>query len=301
VEGRRVAAILNPVAGHGRAERRWRRAERDLIRHGVVPSTFRTSRQGEAASLARAVLEQGFDTVLAVGGDGTVHEVVNGLSSGGAIPPGVRLGVVPGGTGMDFARNAGLSRSPQAAVARVLRAQERRIDLGVAGPGARRLFVNFAETGIGAAVVARELQLHRSMPGRASFFVAALDAMRQQENIEAAISVDGVLVYDGPLVSVVVANGRYFGAGMKIAPRAEMDDGLMDVLVLGNFSRAELLAQIWKIYPGVHLGHAKVAWLRGRHVEVAPRAPTHLDLDGELFGPGPYTFSVLPGALPLLV
>jgi diacylglycerol kinase (ATP) len=163
------------------------------------------------------------------------------------------------------------------------------------------IFVNFAETGIGAAVVAREAQLVHTMPGRASFFFAALDAVRQQENMSARITVDGKDVYNGKLVSVVVANGRYFGGGMRIAPKASMDDGLFDVVVLGDFSRGQLLTHIWKIYPGVHLRHSKVAWTRGRRVEVEPLAPSHLDLDGELYEHGAHDFNILPSALRVLV
>jgi diacylglycerol kinase family enzyme len=108
-------------------------------------------------------------------------------------------------------------------------------------------------------------------------------------------------VYDGRLLSAIVANGRYFGGGMKIAPHASMVDALFDVLVLGDFSPGELLTQIWKIYPGVHVRHPKVAWLRGRSVEIVTSVDSRLDLDGELYGSGPYHFSVLPGALRLLI
>lgn len=101
------------------------------------------------------------------------------------------------------------------------------------------------------------------------------------------------------MVSVVIANGAYFGGGMKIAPAAVMDDGLADILVLGDLSRGELLTQLWQIYPGVHVHHAKVAWLRGRDVKVEVEGSTSLDLDGELFGGGPYHFALLPGLLPV--
>lgn len=299
-KGRRLVAIVNPAAGHGRAQSRWRRAERLLGRHGVRAEVWHSRHQGHATELTREAIELGFTTILAVGGDGTINEVVNGFSLDGDLSQNVQLGIIPGGTGMDFLRNIGVGRGIEAAVRRILRGTERRIDVGICSDGPERSFVNFAETGIGAAVVARESRIQRSMPGRASFFFAALDAVRTQENIVASISVDGVAAYDGPLVSVVVANGRYVGGGMKIAPRARMDDGELDVLVLGDFTRSELLAQIWKIYPGVHLRHSKVAWLRGRRVDVDPLGPTRLDLDGELFGQGPYSFTILPRVLAVL-
>jgi YegS/Rv2252/BmrU family lipid kinase len=298
--GRRLVAIVNPAAGHGRAQSRWRRLERLLRRHGVRPEVWHSRRRGHATELAREAIDLGFTTILAVGGDGTVHEVVNGLSLNSRLRHDVELGIVPGGTGMDFVRNLGVGPGLEAAARRILHGTARRIDVGVWSDRPDRSFVNFAETGIGAAVVAREAQIHRSMPGRASFFLAALAAVRKQENVVTRVSVDGIPAYDGPLVSVIVANGRYFGGGMKIAPRARIDDGELDVLVLGDFSRGELLTQVWKMYPGVHLGHSKVAWLRGSRIDVNPLEPTNLDLDGELFGRGPYSFGILPGALAVL-
>jgi YegS/Rv2252/BmrU family lipid kinase len=293
-----LAAIVNPAAGQGRAEQRWRRVQHELFCHGVEAETLRTAGRGDAVRLASRAVEEGFRTLLAVGGDGTVHEVVNGIYASGALGK-VRLGVVPAGTGMDFARNTRVGRRLQATVGRILSGNERRVDLGLAGAYTPAVFVNFAESGIGAAVVAHEAR-RRPMPGRAAYLVAALDAIRAQRNVPAAVKVDGVDAFDGPVVSVVIANGRYFGGGMRIAPRASMDDGLLDVLILGDFSRGELLAQIWKIYPGVHLSHSKVAWLRGRSVELHLHGPSQLDLDGELYGEGPYRFSILAAALRLL-
>ena len=295
-----LAAIVNPAAGHGRANRRWRRVEAQLAERGIMVATICTAHRGHATDLTRQAIASGFRTILAVGGDGTVHEVVNGFRYNGTIHQDVRLGVIPAGTGMDFARNAGFGHSLGLSVDRVLRGTARRMDVGLSGAGGGRLFVNFAESGIGAAVVAREGRFHRRMPGRMSFFFAALEALRTQSNTPCQITVDGELAYSGPLVSVVVANGRSFGGGMRVAPQASMDDGMLDVVVLGDFSRGELVAQVWKIYPGVHLRHSKVAWVRGRAVEVTPLAPVQLDLDGELYDDAPSDFTVLPGALQLL-
>jgi diacylglycerol kinase family enzyme len=181
-----------------------------------------------------------------------------------------------------------------------LRDQERRVDVGIAGDRGR-VFVNFAEIGLGAAVVARERDMGPAWPGRASFLLAAVGAALDEDNVAVRITIDGEEVYQGPVVSVVVSNGRYFGGGMKIAPEARMDDGLFDVFVLGDFTRLELLSQIWKIYPGAHVGHRKVLWKRGTAVEIEPEAHARLDLDGELHGSGPVRLSMLPRALRVLV
>jgi YegS/Rv2252/BmrU family lipid kinase len=251
--------------------------------------------------LAHQVIEAGYRTVVAIGGDGTVHEVVNGFPLNGSGGNQVRLAVVPAGTGMDIARNLRIRRGILPAVQRLFDGRERSIDVGITTGDKPRRFVNFAETGIGAAVVLREEQIQRPMPGRLSFFLAALDAIRLQENVLATVKVDGNIAYHGLLVSVVAANGRYFGGGMKVAPRAEVDDGMLDILILGDFTRAQLVTQVWKIYPGIHVSHRKVAWLRGRTVDVEVETPTHLDLDGELLGPGPCRVSILNRSLTVVV
>ncbi|MGI8968662.1 MAG: diacylglycerol/lipid kinase family protein [Chloroflexota bacterium] len=292
-------AIVNPAAGAGRGPVRWRHVDAALAGLGIVADVQTTQYPGHAELLAADAARGGYGTVLAVGGDGTVHEVVNGLAVGGLEHAPV-LGVVPAGTGMDFARNIGLPRRVPR-IAKVISAGcTARVDVGESESDGR-LFLNFAETGLGAAVVAREAQLSNGWPGRVSFLLAAISSALRDSNISAKITVDGDVVYSGPLVSAVVANGRYFGGGMKIAPLASVTDGELDVLILGDFSRAQLIAQIWKIYPGTHLHHHKVLWLRGQQIRIEPRSLTQLDLDGELGGAGPYSLIVRPGALRVLL
>ncbi|GAC1445533.1 MAG: diacylglycerol kinase family lipid kinase [Chloroflexota bacterium] len=242
----------------------------------------------------------GAKTLIAVGGDGTVHEVVNGFKEGEEVRDDVRLGIVPAGTGMDFARNIGMSRGVATAVRHLIQGSERRIDVGMCQSDRIRVFVNFAETGLGASVVAREAAFGPGWPGRISYLMAAIAAAMSEENPWARVCVDGDRVYEGPLVSVVVANGRYFGGGMKIAPQASVCDGIFDILILGDFSKAELIGQVWKIYPGFHVAHRKVLSVRGSRVTILSSPGTRLDLDGELGSEGPYSFRVLPQALRVL-
>lgn len=289
---------MNPAAGRGRAPRLWKRVADRLRARGVEVRTYRTERPGDGARMTGEAIGAGFGTIVAAGGDGTVHEVANGFLVGDRVRTDARLAVLPAGTGVDFARNVRVRRGVVPAADRLLGGREMRIDVGLAE---KRLFVNFAETGLGAAVVAREREFGDAWPGRASFLLAALRAAMDEDNIAMRIAVDGDSVYAGPVVSAIVANGRYFGGGMKIAPGASMDDGLFDVFVLGDFTRLELASQIWKIYPGVHVGHRKVLWRRGARVEIAPSRATQLDLDGELNGPGPYRLEISPAALRVVV
>lgn len=294
-----IVAIVNPAAGGGRASRLWARAAEHLGRHGIDVDARFTSSPRHATELTLAAVDDGYQTIVAVGGDGTVHEVTNGLLASGRSD--ARLGVVPAGTGMDFIRNIGVRRGVIEAVNRIVRGNVRQIDLGLAEDGSERFFINFAETGIGAAVVAREAASHSRLPGRASFFLASVGAVLKEDQLGGTVSVDGTVAYSGPLTSVVIANGRYFGGGMKIAPRASLNDGLLDVVLLCDFTRAQLLGNIWKIYPGTHTRHPKVLSVQGRTIGVALESATRLDLDGELYDDMPARFRIVSNAVSVLV
>jgi diacylglycerol kinase family enzyme len=202
---------------------------------------------------------------------------------------------------MDFARNANIRRGVGAAVGRIVRSEERLIDLGALSEPFSRLFVNFAESGLGSSVVAREAAFSSRWPGRASFFLAGIAAAARDHPISGRVTVDGAIVYDGRLVSLVVANGRYFGGGMKIAPPARIDDGALDIVLLGDLSRVDLVSQIWKLYPGTHLRNPQVHWMRGTEVTFEPVSAGQIDLDGELYQGGRSRISVRQQALRVLV
>ncbi|MGH2443225.1 MAG: diacylglycerol/lipid kinase family protein [Chloroflexota bacterium] len=293
-----MVAVVNPVAGAGKASIRWARVESRLAASGMHVDTRTSEYPGHAATLAREAVVGGCTTVVAVGGDGTVHEVVNGIGKESLQT--VSLAVIPAGTGMDFARNMGLPRGIEAVTQVLLRGSTRRIDVGLSHLPTETLFVNFAETGLGAAVVAREALFAGGWPGRLSFLLAAIGAAVKEVNMRALVVVDGEPVYEGSMVSIVAANGRYFGGGMKIAPQASMTDGRLDVLILGNLTKGQLLTHFWKIYPGTHVRHPKVLWLRGTSVHIQTDSPFRLDLDGELNGGTPFQLTVLPEALAVM-
>lgn len=282
--------------------RRWRRVSAELARHGVWSEALVTEGRGHAEQLVRERFENSAGTVVVVGGDGTIHEVVNALCAEDRLYDRVRLAVVPSGTGMDFIRNAGVSAGSRHAARRLLHARERRIDVGTAETHAniRRSFVNFAETGIGARVVAHEAQSQRELPGRASYVLSAIEAIREHFNNRVTVLVDGTMMYQGPAVSIVAANGAFLGGGMKIAPRALMWDGVLDAVVLGDFTRAELVANMWRVYPGVHTRLPKVMYRQGSTIEIASEPPSQLDLDGELYEFGTFRLTVRPKLLRFL-
>ena len=238
--------------------------------------------------------------VVAVGGDGTVHEVVNGLLTQGTEEPVPVLGVIPTGSGCDYARSLALPNHLAAAAACLSSPTPPRVvDIGEVrcqgiGGERRRLFANVAEVGIGADVAYRASLLPRACgPARyVGGFALALPGHRPSDaRVETTTD-----RYQGPLTNLVVAIGQYFGAGMHIAPAADLSDGEFDVQVqLG--SKLDYALAIPKLYRGTHLPHPRVLEWRSGTVEVSCEPAARLEADGELLGTTPASFRILPAAL----
>jgi YegS/Rv2252/BmrU family lipid kinase len=247
------------------------------------------------------------DVVAIGGGDGTVNEVMQAyVSPSGDAVPGPDLAIVPFGTGGDFKRTFGMSGALDEAIARIRHGARRHVDLGVlrlvshAGVDVVRAFVNVASFGLGGHVDAVVNDSPKWLGGRASFFLGTLRAMAVYKNASVRVKVDGALWHEGPIVSVAVANGRYFGGGMMIAPHADPSDGRFEVVLLGDLSRRELLGLTTKIYKGAHLAADGVRVTSGTRVEaepVHPWASVLLDVDGEQPGKLPMRASLAKNAL----
>jgi len=291
---------------HGSARRSWARAELRLREvFGNRVEIRYTAGGGDAAHLARSALQSGADWLAAAGGDGTNHEVVNGFfDSGRNIRPSAALSFIPCGSGNDWARTLGIPMTAPEAVAALPNSALRRVDVGLVffsspgGSGGERVFLNVAEAGAGGVLVSRieaGLALARSGIGyRLGTVAVALTCPRR--NLK--IAIDGAPAIDsGPALSLIVAGGRYFGAGMKCAPSACPDDGLFEVIVIGNFGNWELLRKIPRFFSGTYLSDPKVFHCSARTIEASSDDQVLLELDGELVGALPAGFRVLPGAL----
>jgi len=240
---------------------------------------------------------------VVVGGDGSVYETANGLAALETAPP---VAVLPRGTGWDFVRTFGIPRRVEQAVAIALAGAERTIDLGRAtyrtweGGEASSVFANVASAGMSGAVAQRANETSKALGGKASYLWALFAVFARWSASELTLSVDGEQ-RRGPMFDVIVANGRYFGGGMRICPEAEPDDGAFDVLAIGDITRRDLILTMPKIYRGTHLPHPKAELLRGRSVRVDADEPLPVELDGEQPGTTPVAFEVLPRALRLVV
>jgi YegS/Rv2252/BmrU family lipid kinase len=298
--------IANPMSGAGSTGRRWRRIEarlRDVL--GAL-EVEHTRGPRDAARLAREGVRAGVERIVVAGGDGTLSEVAAGLLSAG-LGGYAEIACLPLGTGGDFARTAGLPRDLDAAIEVARSGKPRPIDAArvrFRGRGGREdtaFCVNVASLGVSGLVVELVNRTNKALGGTASFLLGTVRAIASWRCHPVRLCVDGELLHDGPLVLAAAANGGYFGGGMRVAPQARCDDGLLDVVVVSELSRAGLLRRLPTIYRGTHLRDAAVLAGRGSVVEAdAEPGSVPLEIDGEPLGTLPARIDVLPGALVLL-
>ncbi|MBI2203062.1 MAG: diacylglycerol kinase family lipid kinase [Candidatus Rokubacteria bacterium] len=288
----RAFAVVNPAAGGGAAARAWPRLADRLVRGRVDVTSAVTAASGDATRLACRAAGDGHDLVIAVGGDGTVNEVVNGLLVSGASR--VTLGVLPAGRGRDVCRNLGIPRDLDRAVDRVVHGSDVAVDVGVVDFGDRiRFFLGATGAGFDADV-ARRTQRHRG-PATLAYIAGVIEAVASLR--PALVTVTGAFEWTGRATAVVVANGAFVGGGMKIAPGADPADGALDVVVLGDVGRLELLRWLPSVYRGDHVRHPRVVTARATEVRISAPTPLPVHVDGEPAGSTPIVVSVRPGAL----
>jgi diacylglycerol kinase (ATP) len=247
-------------------------------------------------------VRDGAGLLVVVGGDGSVNEVANGIAG----LPGVELAVIARGTGWDFVRTYDIPRKIEAAVDVALNGRTREIDLGRTsfrrwdGSEAESIFANIASAGMSGAIALRANETTKALGGKVSYAWATFAVFARWKTTEVRVTV-GDEIREGRMHDVVVANGRYFGGGMMMCPEAEPDDGLFDVLLIGDLTKRDLIVTLPKTYKGKHLPHPKAELLRGATVTVDAPEPLPIELDGEQPGTTPVRFDVVPKALRLRV
>jgi YegS/Rv2252/BmrU family lipid kinase len=282
-----IQAVVNPAAANGRAGRRWPRIVDRLRSAGWRIHEHLTRAPGDATRVTHELLRQGAREFLAVGGDGTVNEIVNGLSCEDTWPRATAtLSVLPLGTGRDFARNIGIG-SVHEAIAALDSDSIVELDLGLAtitdaGGRCHRRFVNIATTGLGASVAERVHRSARAFGGSAAYLVGTLMELVSYRPASARVVIDDQVVHDGPLALALIANGRSCAGGMVPAPHASLCDGLLDVLICRPVSRGALaFGLLPDVYRGRPIRHPAVGFARGASIRIQAEHPIRLALDGE--------------------
>ncbi len=292
---------MNPASGNGATGRRWPELAQRASMLGLTGETLVSERPGHLIELARGAVDAGARLVVAVGGDGTLNEVVNGIACRD-----VELATIPLGTGMDFVRTYGIPTKFDGAVRVALDGAIRTIDAGHVryrtwdGEDAERFFANVGSVGMSGAVAQRANGMSKALGGKLTFFYALTRVFLEWENSEVTVALDDG-ERRGRMHDVVVANGAWHGGGMKLAPAAVPDDGLFDVVLIGDIGKVDFLTTAPKIYQGRHVAHAKVDVVRSKRVEVDAAARLPIEVEGEQVGTTPAVFEVVPGALRLRV
>jgi YegS/Rv2252/BmrU family lipid kinase len=298
----RTVFLVNPASAGGSTGKRWPELAHRAAALGLAGDALISEEPGQLTALAQEAIAGGAERLVVVGGDGSVNEVVNGVAG----EEGVEIAVLARGTGWDFVRTYGIPRDLEQAVDVALSGEIRTIDLGLvtfrtwAGAEGRSHFANVASAGISGAIAQRANETSKALGGKISYYWSTLAVFVRWQTGEMRVTVDDE-ARTGKIIDTLVANGRFLAGGMMMLPEAEPDDGLFDVLVIGDVTKRDLLVTLPKSYRGKHLPHPRLEVLRGRVVTVDADEPLPIELDGEQPGTTPARFEVVPGALRLRV
>jgi len=305
----RTVIIVNPSSANGATGRRW-----PSIRE-TIDATLRqpfdvvfTEAPLHATTLTRRYLQEGFEMIVALGGDGLINEVVNGFFEGGQnVFPQAILGILSVGSGGDFIKTLGWDRDLSRGAQRLNGAKTRPVDVGKAsyqdlqGTRGTRYFLNIVDFGSGGAVVEKVNRTSKVLGGSLSFLWGILSTLPTYRNKEIRFSVDDGEEKPAILNNLILANGKYYGGGIKAAPDAAIDDGLFQVVAVGNVTFLEVLWNLPRFRKGTHITHPKVESYVGRSLRATSEEQVFIDMDGELVGTLPAAFEILPKAIMLKV
>jgi YegS/Rv2252/BmrU family lipid kinase len=293
--------LVNPASANGSTGKRWPELERRANELGLDGRTVFSTAAGQLGGLAAAAVREGATLLVVVGGDGTVHEVVDGLMKAG-LGTQVELAVLPRGTGKDFVRSMRIPGSFDKAIEVAKTGRARTIDVGRAsyvdggGSPGEAYFANFAGAGISGAIAARANRTTKVFGGKLSFIYATVLTFLRWKPARMSLTIDGE-VRDVLLLEALAMNGDYTAGGMWMAPEAAPDDGGFDVVLIGDFSKLEFIGTFPKIYKGRHVSHRKIEVIRAKELRVEAPRPLPIVLDGEAPGTTAVRFELVPAAL----
>jgi YegS/Rv2252/BmrU family lipid kinase len=307
VKSTRAHIIINPFSSGGKTARRQSAIVGEITRRlGSSVTIHVPSKPLEATDRARTAIQDGADLVIAVGGDGTVHEVVNGFTDHGKlINPGCSLGIVGSGTAQDAVRSFGLPRTTREQIEVACSGGIRNVDLGKvtavnpAGFEQEHIFLNECQQGIAAVVVQRFQARHKWLGGFLGFGLTAVSTAATHREQVMTVEIDGKHAATDALLGVVVSNGGYAGGGMNFAPDARVSDGLFDVILIHKQSIPSRLINFPRIYFGTHINLSWVSHFRGQRIRISSVEKVPVESDGEFLGFLPCSIEILPQALRL--
>ncbi|MFZ5899414.1 MAG: diacylglycerol/lipid kinase family protein [Bacillota bacterium] len=297
-------AIINPASGGGRTRKAWPALSRKMRELGICFDQLDTDAPGAGRSAAEKGIATGYRRLIAVGGDGTVNEIVNAMMTTGAAS--VELAVIPMGTGKDLGRSLGIPHDLLAAARLLQTGTARKLDVGfiectgMDKQPCRRYFLNVADVGLGAETAQRVNRTGKNLGGFLSFFYGALVTLILYRQKPVQWTVDGLETRSLDLTIAALGNCRYFGGGMHVAPRARPDDGLLDFIALGRQNKTGILKNLMRVYKGTHLQDSSLVYVQCREVSLMSKEPVLIEADGEVVGYLPARFGIVPGAVSVI-
>jgi diacylglycerol kinase (ATP) len=301
----KIAVVRNPIAGGRVGQKQWAPLAAAFRSRFPDLEIHESRSSGDARRLARELAVGPYDLLIVAGGDGTISDVVDGVLT--SARPDMPLAFLPIGTGCDFIRNFHLPTDPEILVEHIAKASLRRIDAGLlisrdaGGAEQRRYFTNITSVGISGEIVdaVNAPGRMRILNGPLRFLVHSALAILRYRPYDFEVLIDGMLVHQGRLALVAIANGAWFGGGMNITPDADIADGLFDVAVMREEKVLGLLNLLGRVHSAGHVGHPLLSFHKGHRVEVRPRDPARfpVDVDGEAPIRGGFVAEIMPGAL----
>ena len=304
-------AVINPHSGGGRTGRSAKKIAQRLAEVSGPLTVAMTTGPLDAETITRHALREGFERIVAVGGDGTINEVVNGFfQNGAAINPEAELALLTNGTGGDFRKTFGIGATLDESLERIANGRARAIDVGrlrcvsADGKSGERYFANISSFGMSGDVVQRvdNAKLIKRLFGSFAFTWGSLRSLLSYKARPIRLKIDNAFDEVVTISTCAVANGQYFGGGMRVAPDAAPDDGLFDVIVIGDAPRRDVAKALNQIYSGEHVNNPNVRVFRASSVIATPveateGAPVFIEADGESPGRLPAVFELIPKSL----
>jgi YegS/Rv2252/BmrU family lipid kinase len=295
--------IVNPNAGNGKGKKDWDRISEIFSREEISIVPLFTEKKGAANDLVREAAKNGFRKIISVGGDGTLNEVVNGIFSQDFVSSSeFTLGLIPVGTGNDWGRMFGIPLMYEGAVSAIKENKVLKHDIGMISYYSdnelhKRYFINIAGLGFEAVVVKKtNKQKDKGRSNQAIYFYNLLTSLLSYKNTDADIIIDGRKT-TARVFSVNVGNGRYCGGGMRQTPDAMPDDGLLDITVIKDMGKIEIIKSLKLLYDGTILSHPKVDGYRATNLRVESKSLLFAEADGESLGHTPVEFSIIPASI----
>jgi len=298
--------IINPNAGNGKGKKEWKSIS-ELLKNAELSFTEKfTERKGHAIELAKEGMSSGFRKILTIGGDGTLNEVVNGIFLNKICSPHeITLALIPVGTGNDWGRMLGIPLDHEKAVKIIGENKVMLHDIGLMSyyegkDVKQRYFINIAGLGFESVVVRRtNIQKDKGYGGKAIYFYNLLMSLISYKNTRAEIDIDGEK-FSSKIFSINVGNGRYCGGGMRQTPGALPDDGILDVTIIKEIGKFEIIRNLKILYDGSILSHPKIDGYKCRRIKVSSDSVIYTEADGETLGHTPVEFSIIPSAIKII-